>query len=419
MADTLVAKREELAAKEKRMADILKEAGPDRDFSKITSLEGDSAAKAKSIQALDAELNDLFDGVKAMADAEESLKAQALRDASAEAEAGAASRKERRQGPPGGHAGQAPAKPAVELPFGKAFVDSAAYKGFRQRVPAHLDIDVKTLFQTTAGWAPESTRSGFLLEDAQRPIQITDLIPGAPTQQDAYKYMEETTFTNNAAEVAEAGTYGEAALALTERTQIVEKIGVWLPVTDEQLEDVAGAEAYVESRLPFMIRQRLDSQIINGDGVTPNLLGILNKPSIQTQAKDVDPVPDAIHKAFTKIMVTGRAMANAIIMHPNDWEELRLLRTADGVYIWGPPSDPGTPRIWGRPVVQADSIAEGTALAGDYANHSRLFTKRGMDIQVTNSHSTFFIEGKQAIRADIRVVMIVFRPEAFSTITGI
>jgi len=42
-----------------------------------------------------------------------------------------------------------------------------------------------------------------------------------------------------------------------------------------------------------------------------------------------------------------------------------------------------------------------------------------MDIQVTNSHSTFFIEGKQAIRADIRVVMIVFRPEAFSTITGI
>lgn len=40
---------------------------------------------------------------------------------------------------------------------------------------------------------------------------------------------------------------------MTERESNVRKIGVWLPVTDEQLDDVAQAESYVNARLPFMI----------------------------------------------------------------------------------------------------------------------------------------------------------------------
>ena len=48
-----------------------------------------------------------------------------------------------------------------------------------------------------------------------------------------------------------------------------------------------------------------------------------------------------------------------------------------------------------------------------------LFMRRGMDVQVTNSHASFFITGKQAIRADIRAVMVHFRPKAFGTVTGL
>ena len=272
---------------------------------------------------------------------------------------------------------------------------------------------------TAAGWDPEETRTGRVVEFATRPVQVTDLIPQTTTTQSAVKYMEETTFTNAAAETAEAGAYGEAALALTERASLVRKITVYLPVTDEQLEDEPQARGYVDNRLMFMVRQRLDGQLLVGNGTPPNLTGILNTAGIQTQAKGTDAVPDAVYKAMTKVRVGGRAMPNATIFHPNDWQDIRLLRTADGIYIWGNPSDAGPERIWGLRVVQSDAITENTGLVGDFANFSELSVRRGVDVQVSNSHADYFINGKLAIRADMRAAFVVYRPAAFATVTGI
>jgi HK97 family phage major capsid protein len=231
--------------------------------------------------------------------------------------------------------------------------------------------------------------------------------------------MEETTFTNAAAEQLEGGTYPEAALAFTEQTSAVRKIPVFLPVTDEQLDDVPRMRGVIDNRLPFMIRQRLDLQILSGNGTAPNLRGIYNVAGIQTQAKGADPTPDAVYKAIVKVETVGQAVANVVVMNPTDWQGVRLLRTADGLYIWGNPSDAGPERIWGLQVVRAQAATLGTAVTGDFANFSELSVRKGIDVQISNSHSTFFIEGKQAIRADMRVALVFYRPAAFCTITGL
>jgi HK97 family phage major capsid protein len=230
--------------------------------------------------------------------------------------------------------------------------------------------------------------------------------------------MEETTFTNAATEIAEAGTYPEATLALTEQSSLVRKIAVYLPVTEEQLQDEAQVRTYIEQRLGFMVRQRLDQQLISGNGTPPNLRGMLNIAGIQTQAKGADPTPDAIYKAMVKVRVTGQAEPNLVIMHPNDWMDIRLLRTADGLYIWGNPSDAGPERVWGLPVSSAQAATENTAIVAD-TNYMSLATRRGLDVQVSNSHGTYFVEGKLAIRADMRVAFVVYRPAAICTVTGI
>jgi len=399
-----------LEAAQKSLADVFAEAGPDMDMAKVKSVDGDSKAKVDWIRAKNAELDEL--GVKVDGLREVAKAAERSRELEAKGEKA-----------PGALTGDgSDGRRGVEAKsLGDLFTDSPAYKRRQgQNGPeAHLDIEVKTLMSTTVGWAPETTRTGRVVDYATRPIQIIDIIPGNTTSQSAVVYMEETTFTNNAAERSEGGAFAESALALTERSSTVRNISTWLPVTDQQLEDETMARGYINNRLPFMLRQRLDGQILTGNGTAPNLTGINNTSGIQTQAKGSDPVPDAVYKAMTLVKVTGRAMPNAVVMHPNDWQDVRLLRTADGIYIWGSPSEAGPARIWGLPVVESDAQTENTGLVGDFANYCELVTRRGIDVQVSNSHGDYFIHGKQAIRADVRVAFVVYRPAAFATVTSI
>ncbi|MCI0687569.1 MAG: phage major capsid protein, partial [Sporichthyaceae bacterium] len=110
---------------------------------------------------------------------------------------------------------------------------------------------------------------------------------------------------------------------------------------------------------------------------------------------------------------------NVVFIAPAKWETVRLLRTADGVYIWGHPAIPGPETIWGVPVVQTTAVTSTKAVIGDFRNFSELAVRRGIDTQISNSHSTFFVEGKLAIRADVRVALIFYRPKAFGTVTGL
>jgi HK97 family phage major capsid protein len=405
----LVEKRGELKAKRKKLHEIFAEAGSDLDMSKVKSL-GDmpDSQKVEEVRKLSKAADDLGAEVERLAGI---VKAQE----NDEAHQKGITQPDDPE-PQGGESRK-------RKSFGDLFVESDAFKAFgedheRNKVST-LDISLKTLFETGAGWEPEATRTGRLVEYATRPIQVMDLIPMGQTGQNAVVYMEETTFTNTASPTDEAGTYPEATLELTERTSPVRKIAVWLPVTDEQLEDVAQARNYVQNRLRFMIRQAIDNQILNGDGSSPNLTGILEVTGLQSRAKGTDPTPDAIYKAMIDVMVNGQAEPNAIVMNPRDWQAVRLLRTSDGVYIWGNPADSGPERMWGTQMVRAQVLGAGTALTGDFANFVEWTERRGIDVQITNAHSDFFINGKQAIRADVRAAMPIYRPSAFSEITGI
>lgn len=402
-------KEEALAAKRKELADIFGQAGPEMDLAQVKSIRGTTVDKAAHIRKLNDEQTDLGKEVDNL------LAVQKAADRAKVAELG------------GGEHGDAtdenyrtPQRP-TQKSIGELFVESQAFKGRTGPVgpSASLDINLKTLLTTTAGFGPETVRTGDIVPFATRPIQVADLLPQVQTTQAAVQYMEETTYTNAAAEAAEAAAYPEAALAFTERTSMVRKLAVYLPVTDEQLEDAPQIRGYIDNRLPFMIRQRLDSQVLTGTGVAPNLTGILNTTGIQSQARGTDPVPDAIYKALVKVETVGQAITNAVVMNPTDWQNVRLLRTADGLYIWGNPSDAGPERIWGLQVTRAQALAAGTALVGDFANFAQLAVRRGIDVQVSNSHSTYFVEGKQAIRADMRVALVVFRPTAFVQVTGL
>ena len=392
--------------KRKQLKAVFDEAGPELDMGKVKSLDGDSTAKVEAIRALNDEIDDL------------ARKAERQRDLKRIAEAAANSNDERTE-----TGADTKGAKSDESPFGvKDLADRIIKSGMLEAKAGHMevaDFDVKTLFETAAGWAPYEERRARVVDYATRPVELLDVIPTTTTgATGSLSYFEETTFTNAAAETAEGGAKPEAALALTERTAAIRKIAVLLPVTDEQLEDEPRVRGYIENRLPFMVRQRLSGQIIAGNGTAPNLRGVLNVVGIQTQAKGADPTPDAVYKAITKVRVTGQAEPNAAVFHPNDWQDIRLLRTTDGIYIWGNPSEAGPERIWGLTVVQAQAETENTGLVGDFANYSELAVRSGLSVEL-GYNADDFSKNRKTFRAEMRAAFIVYRPAAFCTITGI
>lgn len=435
---TLKQVRDKLAAKQDDLGKVFAEATvttdsgqKSYDFNRVTCLgekvKG-SIAVAEQVKAMNTELNELAQQAETLEAAEKAARDQDDRE------------KVRNRPPMPGAKGNYPSVGERMKALGDMVAEEKGYQDWAKRGAAGgitlnfddaLPSDVlakgmifetigsKALMATTSGWAPESLRIGGFVEAASRPIQLLDIIPMAQTGYEQVVYMEETTRTHGAAERAEGAAYAESSFALEEKTSPVRKITDSLPVTDEQLEDVAQARSYINSRLTFGVRQRLDAQTLIGDATGSNLRGLKNVAGIQAQAKGTDPIVDAFYKGMTKIRVTGRAIPTHHLMHPTDWQTVRLMRTTDGIYIWGNPSEAGPERLWGLPVVQQDADVAGTGYVGSFQPAwLSLFERRGIDVQI-GYVGTQFTEGKRTVRADMRVAFVVFRPAAFCQVTGL
>ena len=309
--------------------------------------------------------------------------------------------------------------------IGDAIVSSAAFKQYQETKSPTRGVvkdfgmpELKADFTTSAGWDPEDLRTGRVVLDATRPIAVIDIIPPGQTNSSAVVYMEETTYTPAAAERAESAAYAESTFELTQRTENVRSIGASVPVTDEQLADVAQVRSYLNQRLTFGIRQRLDVQMIKGNGTAPNLSGITDRTGLLTQAKGTDNVPNAIYKAMTKVVATGHAFPSQSC-HSSQRLAGCPVAAIHGrdLPLWA--SFPGRPdHALGSPGDHHKCHHREHAVVGDFTNFCQMVERQGIEVQVGYVDDDF-LDGRQTIRAGIRVAFAVYRAAAFATITAI
>jgi HK97 family phage major capsid protein len=290
------------------------------------------------------------------------------------------------------------------------------------------DVDVKTLLQESTGYAPVNARTDTVIPFANRRPVVGDLIPTDPTTNQIIKWMEETTFSNQASTVAEGGLKPESALAFTERSSTVQKIATWIPVTEEQIDDVPALAGIINRDLALMIALQEEIQLLNGSGTGTNLLGFLQAPNIQSQAFSTNNA-DTVFLGMQKVRWTGFAEPSGVVLHPDNWSTIRLAKTTgSGEYILGAPSPaagtgavtfPYVDVLWGKPVIITPAITSGTGLTGDFLMYAHISRRMGLRIDVSDSHDVYFIYNKLAVRAEIRESLEIRRQAAFCKLTSL
>jgi len=262
----------------------------------------------------------------------------------------------------------------------------------------------------------------------QRPRTFLDLIHRVRTSGDTIDWVKEITFTNNAAAVAEAtattgtsGTKPESAINYERVTMPVETVAHWIPITTRALSDAPQMQDIINGRLMTGLDLTLENLIISGDGTSPNISGLTDQ-GIQTQVWDTDALKSVL-KAQTKVEVTGLVMATDVVMHPTEWETVRLLRenaaTATlGSYLMGPPSQVGATTIFGLPVTKSLGIPDGTIIVGAFTAQTHALFDREQAFIRTGYIDDQFVRNMLTILAELRAAFAVFMPNAFCSITG-
>jgi HK97 family phage major capsid protein len=254
-----------------------------------------------------------------------------------------------------------------------------------------------------------------------RPPVVADLLSAGVTTSNALVYLAESAITNAAAAVAEGTAKPESAITFTQVTDPVVKLAHWIPVSDELLDDVPAMQTYIDTRLLQGVQVVEDDQLVNGSGVAPNMLGLLNRAGLAPAVVRVDPQTnaDAIAAQMSAIFTVTHIPTTGVVMHPVNFETITLSKDTQGRYLAaGPFAQPIVPRIWGVPVALTTAIAAGTALVVT-SPLATVFRRGGLAIQATNSHQDFFVKNLTAIRAEERLALTVMMASGFGKVTGL
>jgi HK97 family phage major capsid protein len=256
---------------------------------------------------------------------------------------------------------------------------------------------------------------GVYPQGLQRPLVVRDIITVGSTTSDTVEYVRMTAQTNAAAPVAEAtstsdGTKPESALALAKVTTSVKTIAHWIPATKRALSDAGQLRTLIDGFLRYGLEEELEDQIVAGDATGENFDGIGHVSGVQAGAWNTD-LFTTTRKARTLVRTVGRAIPNAYLFNPSDWETIDLLLDNEARFYFGGPANMGVPRLWGLPVVESEAVPVGLGYVGDFRK-CVLWDREQASIQASDSHSDFFIKNLVAILAEMRAAFGILQPNA-------
>lgn len=253
-------------------------------------------------------------------------------------------------------------------------------------------------------------------------LTIRDIVSTGQTNATAVEYVREEGVTGAAATQTHGQAKAELSVEYSLQSAPVRTVAGWMPVQNQQLEDWAQLRSLIDGRLRYKVKLAEEQQILYGDGNPPNIEGLL----VVTGTTDISAngryngsnhtLIDVVRMGITDVLVSGY-QANAVVIHPYDWETILLEKGTDDRYVWAVVTDNNGSRIWGLRAVESvgtqATTGERNLVVGDFALGAQLLDKMQLTVQVGLVNDQF-IKNMRTILAEERIAFPIYAPKAFA-----
>lgn len=309
-----------------------------------------------------------------------------------------------------------------EVTAGELLVKSEAFKSMAEGRSKFARIELKAAIVNATGQNQPlvaDMRVPGIVANPNRVLTIRDLLPVGRTASNLIQFTKENVFTNNAgaqyaSPARENVTKPESGITFTLANAPVVTLAHFIPVSRQVLDDAPQLQSYVNGRLTYGLKLEEEDQLLNGNGASGNIAGILSSGNFTayTRAATRDTKIDALRKAITQAALAEYPV-DAIVMSPADWEEIELTKATDGNYIMANPAMMAGPQIWGKRVVATNSIAAGTFLAGAFTMGAQIWDRMDAAVQISYEDGDNFKKNMATLLAEERLALTVYRPASF------
>jgi HK97 family phage major capsid protein len=307
----------------------------------------------------------------------------------------------------GSSQGDAPAS------WGHQVIDSDQLKSLASVTgsqPGHVKIELKDITSGAAsgGSLAAPFRDPTVNQMPVRRTRVRDLLTTLNTTSGTVEYAEQTLRDLNAAPQTEGALKARSNLAWELKNLAMRTIAHWEKASVQILADAPQLQSLIDTQLRYGLTLEEDNQLLNGDGVSPNLDGLIANATgyVADFAPDSPTMIDKVGLGMLQVTLAD-FVPNGVVLHPSDWMRIRLLKNADGEYLLGDPQSNPSPLLFGLPVVATPAITKDKFLVADFAAAATLYDREGANVALSTEDGDNFVKNMVTIRAEERLGLAI------------
>ena len=270
---------------------------------------------------------------------------------------------------------------------------------------------------TPSGLVMVPQRVGIFTEAAIQPrLQMRDMMTVVPlTGTNAVEYQIETWNYAADYQILEGDKKAQGDVTYTEHTATAKTIAWFVKVSRQMLSDAPFMQSNIQDNLVYGVLKKEDKEILYGNNAAGHLWGIMP----QATALPADYLPDMSNNAdqimaAIAYLADKGYMVSGIVLNPLDWAALSIAKTPQGLYLLGgPPQSTAPTSLWGLQLTITMAMAKGDFLVGAFPGNQALFDKETVTVDVAFENEDDFVRNLVTMRAEERIAMAIFRPQAF------